>query len=81
MSTCLHIYLLPLFYTNSFHRHDELRADAESLADPSWNAEFYDSIAPYVVGYLPTSGRGTFQVSKAPTCFLRYPRSWVQLFK
>lgn len=37
---------------------EELRADAESLADPSWNADFYDSIAKHVQGYAPTSGRG-----------------------
>ncbi|EIN10187.1 galactose mutarotase-like protein [Punctularia strigosozonata HHB-11173 SS5] len=38
----------------------DLLADAESLAAPSWNANFYDEIAPYVIGYVPSSGRGTF---------------------
>ncbi|KAJ3714564.1 galactose mutarotase-like protein [Lentinula guzmanii] len=39
----------------------ELLADAEQFADPSWNAEFYDEIASYVRGYAPSSVRGTFQ--------------------
>ncbi|THV00289.1 galactose mutarotase-like protein [Dendrothele bispora CBS 962.96] len=38
--------------------HDLLE-DAEQLADPSWNADFYDEIAPYVVGYVSTSARGS----------------------
>lgn len=38
-----------------------LRADAGKFADPAWNAQFYDSIAQYVPGYVPTSGRGTWQ--------------------
>ncbi|KAG8701655.1 hypothetical protein FRC09_005214 [Ceratobasidium sp. 395] len=38
-----------------------LRADAEKLADPSWNAAFYDSIASYVPNYVTTSGRGIFK--------------------
>lgn len=38
-----------------------LRADAEKLADPTWNAEFYDSIASHVPNYVTTSGRGTFR--------------------
>ncbi|KAJ3752332.1 rhamnogalacturonan lyase [Lentinula raphanica] len=41
----------------------ELLADAEQFADPSWNAELYDEIAPYVHGYAPTSVRGTFHAS------------------
>lgn len=36
----------------------QLRSEAESLADPRWNAEFYDSIAKYVVGYVPSGKRG-----------------------
>ncbi|KAG2420496.1 hypothetical protein HFD88_000108 [Aspergillus terreus] len=40
---------------------DELRSEAESLADPSWNVEFYDSIAKQVVGYVPSSKRGSVQ--------------------
>ncbi|GLB02172.1 hypothetical protein AtubIFM57258_003514 [Aspergillus tubingensis] len=37
----------------------ELKSDAESLADPSWNIDFYDSIAKHVVGYAPSSQRGS----------------------
>ncbi|KAL4911415.1 hypothetical protein BDW74DRAFT_8124 [Aspergillus multicolor] len=40
---------------------DELRADAAQYADPTWNAEFYDSIAKHVPNYVPTSGRTTFK--------------------
>lgn len=40
---------------------DELRKDAAQYADPSWNADFYDSIAHLVPGYVPTSSRGTFK--------------------
>ncbi|KAL1623099.1 hypothetical protein SLS54_004585 [Diplodia seriata] len=39
----------------------ELRADALQYADPSWNAAFYDDIAPHVPNYVPTSGRGTWK--------------------
>ncbi|EKG21337.1 Galactose-binding domain-like protein [Macrophomina phaseolina MS6] len=39
----------------------ESRADALQYADPSWNAQFYDDIAPHVPNYVPTSGRGTWQ--------------------
>ncbi|OGM48700.1 rhamnogalacturonate lyase B [Aspergillus bombycis] len=38
---------------------DDLRSEAESLADPGWNADFYDSIAKHVVGYAPSSKRGS----------------------
>ncbi|CAE6450587.1 unnamed protein product [Rhizoctonia solani] len=38
-----------------------LRADAEKLADPTWNAAFYDDIAEHVPNYVTTSGRGTFK--------------------
>ncbi|OJD31024.1 rhamnogalacturonate lyase b [Diplodia corticola] len=38
----------------------DLRADALQYADPSWNVPFYDSIAPHVPNYVPTSGRGTW---------------------
>lgn len=37
----------------------DLRSEAAKLADPSWNAEFYDSIAKHVVGYVPSSKRGS----------------------
>ena len=40
---------------------DELRAEAESLSDPHWNAEFYDSIAEHVVGYVSSSKRGSVE--------------------
>ncbi|KAJ7642442.1 galactose-binding domain-like protein [Mycena polygramma] len=42
--------------------HD-LLADAEALADPSWNSAFYDEIALYVVGYVPSTARGSFSAS------------------
>ncbi|KAB5595921.1 Rhamnogalacturonate lyase [Ceratobasidium theobromae] len=51
-------------YIVSNHHGDglpTLRADAEKLADPTWNAEFYDSIASHVPNYVTTSGRGTFR--------------------
>ncbi|KAJ7049519.1 galactose mutarotase-like protein [Mycena amicta] len=38
----------------------ELLADAERFADPAWNSEFYDEIAPFVIGYVPSSARGSF---------------------
>ncbi|KAJ7745590.1 galactose mutarotase-like protein [Mycena maculata] len=38
----------------------ELLADAEQYADPTWNADFYDEIATYVVGYVPSDARGSF---------------------
>ncbi|KAH8847332.1 hypothetical protein MCOR27_005215 [Pyricularia oryzae] len=41
--------------------HD-LRQDAEQYADPTWNAEFYDVIAPFVTNYVPTSSRSTFRL-------------------
>ncbi|CDO71539.1 Polysaccharide Lyase Family 4 protein [Trametes cinnabarina] len=41
----------------------ELLADAERYADPSWNAQFYDEVAPYVHGYVPTKARGSFSAN------------------
>lgn len=41
---------------------DQLRSEAESLADPHWTAEFYDSIAKHVVGYAPSFQRGSVEV-------------------
>ncbi|KAI0550236.1 polysaccharide lyase family 4 protein [Xylaria curta] len=41
----------------------ELRADAAKLADPEWNADFYDSIAKYVPNYAPRSKRTTFKAT------------------
>lgn len=37
----------------------ELKKEAEALADPHWNTEFYDSIAKYVIGYVASSQRGS----------------------
>lgn len=42
-----------------------LRAEALPLADPSWNARFYDAIAPHVPNYVPSAGRGTWRGSIA----------------
>jgi rhamnogalacturonan endolyase len=50
-----------------------LRTDAEALADPSWNSAFYDSIAQYVTGYIPTTGRGSFKVNCSCTLPLFFP--------
>ncbi|OSD03458.1 polysaccharide lyase family 4 protein [Trametes coccinea BRFM310] len=41
----------------------QLLTDAERYADPSWNVEFYDEIAPYVHGYVPSKSRGSFSAS------------------
>lgn len=40
-----------------------LRDEALRLADPSWNAPFYDDIAALVPGYAPTSGRGRWRAT------------------
>ncbi|CAI7630683.1 unnamed protein product [Penicillium glandicola] len=40
---------------------EELRSEAEELANPHWNAAFYDSIAIHVVGYAPSSQRGSIK--------------------
>jgi rhamnogalacturonan endolyase len=40
---------------------EELRKDAAQYYDPTWNADFYDSIAPYVPNYVPSSGRTTWK--------------------
>jgi rhamnogalacturonan endolyase len=39
-----------------------LREDAAQYADPKWNAAFYDSIAPKVLNYVPTSNRTTWKI-------------------
>lgn len=39
---------------------EDLRSEAVKFASPTWNAAFYDSIAKHVVGYVPTSGRGSW---------------------
>lgn len=38
----------------------DLRQDAEQYASSTWNADFYDVIAPHVPNYVPSSGRGTW---------------------
>ncbi|EPQ28499.1 uncharacterized protein PFL1_03802 [Pseudozyma flocculosa PF-1] len=40
---------------------EALRADARKLASPTWNADFYDSIAKHVPDYVPQAGRGSWQ--------------------
>jgi rhamnogalacturonan endolyase len=40
-----------------------LLADAQSLSNASWNAAFYDEIAPHVSGYAPSSTRGTISAT------------------
>lgn len=40
----------------------ESRADAAQFADPSWSADFYDSIAEYIPNYVTTDERGSFQL-------------------
>ncbi|KAJ5378413.1 Glycoside hydrolase-type carbohydrate-binding [Penicillium cosmopolitanum] len=40
---------------------EKLRAEAEALATPQWNAAFYDSIAKHVVGYVPSGRRGSLK--------------------
>lgn len=40
---------------------EELRADAAQYADPLWNADFYESIAEYVPGYVAPSKRGVWK--------------------
>ena len=40
---------------------ETLRKDAAQYASPTWNAAFYDSIAPHVPNYVPTSGRERFR--------------------
>lgn len=39
---------------------EELRNEALAFANPSWNAQFYDDIAPLVPNYVPTSARGAW---------------------
>ncbi|KAF3908756.1 hypothetical protein ABW21_db0201177 [Orbilia brochopaga] len=35
-----------------------LREDALKYNDPLWNSQFYDTIAPHVEGYVPSTNRG-----------------------
>ncbi|KAH8596229.1 polysaccharide lyase family 4 protein [Bisporella sp. PMI_857] len=39
---------------------ETLRSDAAKLANPTWNTEFYDSIAKHVPNYVPSSNRTTW---------------------
>ncbi|CAK4022995.1 polysaccharide lyase family 4 [Lecanosticta acicola] len=38
-----------------------LRSDALRYADPDWSRDFYDEIAEFVPGYVPSSGRGSWR--------------------
>lgn len=38
-----------------------LRNEAVKYASPSWNADFYDTIAEHIPNYAPTSQRGTWK--------------------
>ncbi|KAJ5100105.1 Glycoside hydrolase-type carbohydrate-binding [Penicillium argentinense] len=40
---------------------EKLRSEAQVIANPQWNAAFYDSIAKHVVGYVPSSKRGSLE--------------------
>ncbi|KAM0279831.1 hypothetical protein ACHAQH_004382 [Verticillium albo-atrum] len=40
----------------------DLHADAAQYADPEWNSEFYDAIAPLVPNYVSTKGRNTWKL-------------------
>ncbi|KAF2108041.1 polysaccharide lyase family 4 protein [Lophiotrema nucula] len=38
-----------------------LRDEAVQYASPSWNADFYDTIAKHIPNYVPTSSRGSWK--------------------
>ncbi|XMA14661.1 hypothetical protein WAI453_007452 [Rhynchosporium graminicola] len=40
---------------------ETLRQEAVKFASPTWNAAFYDSIAPHVPNYVPSSSRSTWK--------------------
>jgi rhamnogalacturonan endolyase len=40
-----------------------LRDEAVKLATPSWNADFYDTIAQYIPNYVPSTCRGSFEAT------------------
>ncbi|THH29365.1 hypothetical protein EUX98_g4827 [Antrodiella citrinella] len=50
-------------YLNHGHQASvqSLLKDAEQFADLGWNEAFYDTIAPYVPGYYPSTRRGEFK--------------------
>lgn len=39
-----------------------LHEDATQFANPTWNAEFYDSVAEHVPNYVPSSKRATWEL-------------------
>lgn len=47
---------------SSSTRLGDLRQDALEYASPTWNIDFYDSIAQHVPNYVSTANRGTFKV-------------------
>jgi rhamnogalacturonan endolyase len=52
------------FYFNKGPRNaslQDLRDDAAQYSSPTWNADFYDSIAHLVPGYIPTTNRTTWR--------------------
>ncbi|KAL4955193.1 galactose mutarotase-like domain-containing protein [Aspergillus filifer] len=42
---------------------EDLRDEARAFARPDWNVDFYDSIAKHVIGYIPSSQRGSVKGS------------------
>lgn len=55
------------YYFNNGGKIEELAADAASMADPTWNAKFYDDISHHVPGYITSDSRTTFSaVVKLP---------------
>ncbi|CAI6096437.1 unnamed protein product [Clonostachys chloroleuca] len=53
------------YYFNRFPEGSDILAlheDAAQFADPTWNAEFYDSIAEHVTNYVPSSKRATWKL-------------------
>ena len=58
---------------NQFSLHD-LLADAQQYADPAWNADFYDEIAPYVCGGRAQAARGSRITLGGRPCAYEWPR-------
>ncbi|CAG8983680.1 hypothetical protein HYALB_00004112 [Hymenoscyphus albidus] len=51
---------------------EELRQDARQFYSPTWNTEFYDSIAQYIPNYVPSSGRTTWKAHvDLPSCAIK----------
>jgi rhamnogalacturonan endolyase len=40
-----------------------LRDEAVQYASPTWNVDFYDTIAKHIPNYVPSAGRGTWKAS------------------